>query len=97
VKPSRSSDKSLNNSRKSKDDLDQAADALPEVALTPEERARLLAELEAEFEAAERSIEKEGTISADEFLKRRADYWAGLTPGSGERPARCARVDRQPT
>lgn len=35
--------------------------------LTPEERARLLAELEAELEEAERSIAEEGTISAEEF------------------------------
>lgn len=46
--------------------------------LTPEERARLLAELEAEFEAAERSIREEGTITAEEFLKHRAEYWADL-------------------
>lgn len=44
--------------------------------LTPEERARLLAELEAELEAAERSIREEGTITAEKFLKQRADYWA---------------------
>jgi hypothetical protein len=37
--------------------------------LTPEERARLLAELEAEFEAAERSIREEGTITAEELRK----------------------------
>lgn len=35
--------------------------------LTPEERARLLAELEAEFEAAERSIREEGTITAEQL------------------------------
>jgi hypothetical protein len=47
---------------------DQRADerAAP---LTPEERVRLLAELEAEFEAAERSIREEGTITADELRK----------------------------
>ena len=42
--------------------------------LTPEERARLLAELEAELEAAERSIREEGTITTEEFLKQRAEY-----------------------
>jgi hypothetical protein len=39
------------------------------IPLTPEERARLLAELEAEFEAAERSIREEGAISAEELRK----------------------------
>jgi len=37
--------------------------------LTPGERARLLAELEAEFEAAERSIREERTITAEELRK----------------------------
>ena len=37
--------------------------------MTPEERARLLAELEAEFEAAERSIREEGTLTAEELRK----------------------------
>ena len=35
--------------------------------LTPEERTRLLAELEAEFEAAERSIREEGVVTAEEL------------------------------
>jgi hypothetical protein len=58
--------------------------------LTPEERARLLAELEAEFEAAERSIREEGTITAEEFLKQRAQYWADLSTrsDSGKRGVR---------
>ena len=38
-----------------------------EAPLTPEERARLLAELEAELSEAERSIAEEGTISAEEY------------------------------
>jgi len=65
---------------------DRPADDAP---LTPEERARLLAELEAEWEAAERSIREEGTISAKEFLMQRADYWARMTrSGEGEDNAR---------
>jgi hypothetical protein len=40
--------------------------------LTPEERTRLLAELEAEFEAAERSIREEGVVTAEE-LERHLD------------------------
>jgi hypothetical protein len=47
-------------------------------ALTPQERARLVSELQAELEAAERSIREEGTVSAKEFLKRCADYWSDL-------------------
>ena len=35
--------------------------------LTPEERTRLLAELEVEFEAAERSIREEGVVTAEEL------------------------------
>ncbi|MCE3249513.1 MAG: hypothetical protein K0R41_3338 [Geminicoccaceae bacterium] len=40
--------------------------------LTREERARLLAELEAEFEAAERSIREEGLVTPEQ-LKRHTD------------------------
>ena len=40
--------------------------------LTPEERTRLLAELEAGFEAAERSIREEGVVTAEE-LERHLD------------------------
>jgi hypothetical protein len=36
-------------------------------SLTPEERTRLLAELEAEFEAAERSIREEGVVTPEEL------------------------------
>ena len=85
MKPSRSRDEPVNQSRTAENDLDQAAAAVPEVALTPEERARLLVKLEAEFEAAERSIEEEGTISTEEFVKQRADYWADVTQSSGEK------------
>jgi hypothetical protein len=84
VKPSRSRDKPVHRSRTPEDDFDQA-DAAPEAPLTLEERARLLVELEAELEAAERSVEEEGTISADELLKRRAEYWAVPTRGPSER------------
>ena len=61
-----------------------STEADEDAPLTAEERARLLAELEAEFEAAERSIREEGTISAEEFLKRRADYWEGVAKLRGE-------------
>jgi hypothetical protein len=81
VKPSRSQGKPVDQSKAPEGDLDQCAAVGPEVELTPEERARLLAELEAELENAERSIQEEGTISAKELLKHRAAYWAGLTPG----------------
>ena len=95
MKPSRSRDKPFNQSRRSEDDRVRVADALPGVALTPEERAQLLAELEAELEAAERSIEEEGTISAEEFVKQRADYWADLTRSSGERDGKAPRRQRR--
>jgi hypothetical protein len=55
-----------------------------ETPLTPEERARLLAELEAELAEAERSIAEEGTISAEEFRKLRAAYWMRLDRGEDE-------------
>ena len=47
-------------------------------ALTPEERARLLAELEAELAEAERSIAEEGTISAEEYRARMSTLLAEL-------------------
>lgn len=40
--------------------------------MKPEERTRLLAQLEAEFEAAERSIREEGLVTP-EHLKRHTD------------------------
>ncbi|MGH6887341.1 MAG: hypothetical protein ACREGK_14850 [Geminicoccales bacterium] len=46
---------------------DGAGPAAPDAPLSPDERARLLAELEAELAEAERSIAEEGTISAEEF------------------------------
>jgi hypothetical protein len=68
------------------DDLEQTVDETP---LTPEERARMLAELEAEFEAAERSIRQEGTISSEEFLRQREEYWAAVAKGGNAgRPKR---------
>jgi len=91
VKPSRSRDKPFNQSSGSEDDLNGRANASLEVALTPEERERLLAELEAELEVAERSIEEEGIIAAEEFVRQRADYWAGSTESSGERDGKAAR------
>jgi hypothetical protein len=93
VKPSRSRDKPVRRSRTPKDDVDQA-EAAPEAPLTLEERARLLVELEAELEAAERSVEEEGTISAEELLKRRAEYWAVPTRSPSERDGKPPR--RQP-
>jgi hypothetical protein len=95
VKPSRSEDKAGHQSKAPEDDLDQSAAAEAEVELTPEERARLLVELEAELENAERSIQEEGTISAKELLKQRAAYWAGLTPGSSERDEKAPRRQRR--
>jgi hypothetical protein len=77
VKPSRTQEKPVHQS-------EAPAGALPEVALTPEERAGLLIKLEAELEAAERTIEEEGTISAEEFVKQRADFWTDLKPSSGD-------------
>ena len=62
--------------------------------LTAEERTALIAELEAELEAAERSVREEGTLSAEEFLKQRADYWAGLSERSGEGTDNSSRRDR---
>lgn len=91
MKPSRSRDKPVKPLRTPEDDLDQATGAAPEAPITPAERARLLVDLEAELEAAERSIEQEGTISADEFLKQRADYWAGLTQDAGPRNGKVPR------
>jgi acyl-CoA reductase-like NAD-dependent aldehyde dehydrogenase len=84
VKPSRTKGKIDHQSKAPQEDVDQAAGTAPEAPLTPEERARLLVKLEAELEAAERSIEDEGTISAEELLKQRAAYWAGVTRGSGQ-------------
>ena len=55
-----------------------------ETPLTPEERARLLAELEAELAEAERSIAEEGTIPAEELRKLRAAYWMRLDRGEDE-------------
>jgi hypothetical protein len=95
VKPSRSQNKPGHQSKASEDDLDRSTAGGPEVELTPEERARLLAELEAELENAERSIQEEGTISAEELLKHRAAYWAGLTPGSSERDEKAPRRQRR--
>jgi hypothetical protein len=76
VKTSRSRDKQVHPSKTTEENLDGAAGAAPEAPLAPEERTRLLIKLEAELEAAEHSIEAEGTISAEEFLQQRADYWA---------------------
>ena len=76
MKPSRSRDKPVNPFETPEDHCDQT-DAASDTSLTPEERARLLVELDAELEAAERSIKEEGTISAKEFLEQRAKYWAG--------------------
>jgi hypothetical protein len=87
--------KSARSKRKPVPQSKAPAGASPEVVLTSEERARLLAELEAELEAAERSIEEEGTISAEEFLKQRADYWAGSTESSGEGEGKAARRQRR--
>lgn len=79
MKPSRTKSKVDHQSKASDEDVDQATGTAPEATLTPDERARLLIKLEAELEAAERSIEDEGTISAEELLKQRAAYWAGST------------------
>jgi hypothetical protein len=68
VKPSPSKHDAMDPA-KADDDFGRPADDAP---LTPEERTRLLTELEAEFEAAERSIREEGAISAEE-LKRHLD------------------------
>jgi hypothetical protein len=75
VKPSQTKGKVNHQSKASDEDVDQATGTAPEAPLTPDERARLLIKLE----AAERSIEDEGTISAEELLKQRAAYWAGST------------------
>jgi hypothetical protein len=83
VKPSPSRDKPVNQFETPAGDLDQAAVA-SEMPLTPEERARLLVKLDAEFDAAERSIDEEGTISAKELLKERTAYWTSLTRSSGK-------------
>jgi hypothetical protein len=84
VKPSRTKGKVDHQSKATEKDVDQAAGTAPEAPLTPDERVRLLIKLGAEFEAAERSIEDEGTISAEELLKQRAAYWAGVARGSGQ-------------
>ena len=95
MKPSRSRDKPVHQSKTTKDDLDQSAGDAPDAPLAPEERARLLIKLEAEFEAAERSVEEEGTISAEEFLKQRAEYWARLTRSASEKEGKAPRRQRR--
>lgn len=95
MKPSRSKDKPVDPTRTQEDDRELVTDAAPEAPLTPEERARLLAELEAELDAAERSIEEEGTISAEEFLEQRAAYWTGVAQNSGEEIGKAPRRRRR--
>jgi acyl-CoA reductase-like NAD-dependent aldehyde dehydrogenase len=95
VKPSRSRDKPVGPTKTQEHDVEQVTGAASEAPLTPEERARLLAELEAELEAAERSIEEEGTISAEEFLELRAAYWTGLVQNSGEEIGKAPRRRRR--
>jgi len=58
--------------------------------LTPEERARLLAELEGELEAAERSIREEGTVTPD-ALERHMDELLRELAEEEEREKRSAK------
>ena len=95
MKPSRPKDKPVHQSKTPKDDLDQSTDAAPDAPLAPGKRARLLIKLEAEFEAAERSIEEEGTIGAEEFLKQRAGYWARLARSASEKEGKAPRRQRR--